>query len=1003
MQLSLLFLAFAWCSATIVAAEPPRLITFGGTNTVAAGDSLLSAMTPDARYIVFASDAGNLTAHDGGRQHTDIFVYDAQTRQTTLVSINASGTGGGDDDSAYASISADGRYVVFASAAENLVANDTNGVSDVFRRDLQLGTTELVSVALSGGVVPPSKGRRLLGASNPVMTPDGGYVAFESASTNLIAVDTNQTEKVFVRDMQSGTTALASGDRHDRQTAWSASLSSNATYIAFVAKPVSESPLSEYVFVRDLRTNPIYYVGVGSFTGEFNRSFAPVLSPNGGFVVFKAVPSAGSPVHLVQYDVGNWPPFRLATNSHLSTAPSLSADGRWLGFEENGHVYLRDMENKTNILISSSGAAAPPARGTSHAPVVSGDGRHVVFVSSATNLVPGISIGTTNTYHIYVRDVSAGVTRLVTVTTNGRPASISAAAQPLISHDGSRIAFDTDIATLVPGDNNKAFDVFLRDMESGVTTLISAEHPQRRALTGIRSATLKPNSVSADGRRVAFAMLDNIAIAGDTNRHVDVFVHDMSSGALLPQSAGSNGVFLTTRRAFQPFLSGEGQHVIFETSEPGGELYSGQRRLFWRRVDSGPAIEILNPFGTINEPMRLEWAAAINHDGTLVAAGRYLHDMTTGTRQPLNTPFTQGFTIMKPLFSPNEEWLAGKYGPGVAYIYAVHLHTNKTVLVSKDLNGQGVQAVGGVFNGSGRYFVFDAVSGSTNEVYRYDFESDATQLISTNGTESAVDYAGDLIAFSSANPPRQIYVRNVSSGSADLITRNAFGTGPASGDSRSPLISGDGRWIVFVSSASDLVSGDNNKADDIFVHDRVQRTTMLLTRSRAGHGAANALSSVPVLAADGRNVVFQSFASDLVEGDYNEERDIFTLRLGVGDSDNDGMDDDWEVAHFGNLNRDGAGDQDDDGQTDLQEFLAGTNPTNSSSILRVLTITRMGGGGTTVVWSAVVGRDYVVQFKDSLDATWTDASGSIEADSTSMSFTQESSSPQRFYRVIALQ
>ena len=150
--------------------------------------------------------------------------------------------------------------------------------------------------------------------------------------------------------------------------------------------------------------------------------------------------------------------------------------------------------------------------------------------------------------------------------------------------------------------------------------------------------------------------------------------------------------------------------------------------------------------------------------------------------------------------------------------------------------------------------------------------------------------------------------------------------------------------------------------------------------------------------------MFQSFANDLAEGDYNYERDIFVLKLGVGDSDSDGMDDDWEVAHFGDLSRDGAGDQDDDGQTDLQEFFAGTNPTNSGSILRVLTIIRLrGSGSTTVVWSAVAGRSYVVQYKDSLDGNWTNASGAIEADTTSMSFAHNSSSPLRFYRVVAVQ
>ena len=286
---------------------------------------------------------------------------------------------------------------MFASAAGNLVADDTNGVSDVFRRDLQLGTTELVSVALSGGLPAASTGRRFLGASKPVMTSDGRYVAFESASTNLVSGDTNQSEKIFLRDMQSGTTVLGSGDR---QTAWSASLSSNATYIAFVAKPVSESPLSEYVFVRDFRSGVTHWTGASVFPGEPSRSFEPVLAPDGRFVVFKAAPSAGSPVHVIQYDLASRQTTKLATNSHLSTAPSLSADGRWLAFEENGHIYLRDVENETNILISTSGAPVPPARGTSHAPVVSGDGRHVAFVSSATDLVPGISIGTTNTYHV---------------------------------------------------------------------------------------------------------------------------------------------------------------------------------------------------------------------------------------------------------------------------------------------------------------------------------------------------------------------------------------------------------------------------------------------------------------------------------------------------------------------------------------------------------------------------------------------------------------------------
>src|SRR5947208_15602856 len=95
------------------------------------------------------------------------------------------------------------------------------------------------------------------------------------------------------------------------------------------------------------------------------------------------------------------------------------------------------------------------------------------------------------------------------------------------------------------------------------------------------------------------------------------------------------------------------------------------------------------------------------------------------------------------------------------------------------------------------------------------------------------------------------------------------------------------------------------------------------------------------------------------------------------------MDDDWEMAYFGTLARDGGGDFDGDGQTDLQEFLAGTDPTNSGSVLRVLTLTSLGGGGARLIWSAAPGKTYRVQFKDNLDeAGWNSLPGSVIASGT---------------------
>ena len=262
---------------------------------------------------------------------------------------------------------------------------------------------------------------------------------------------------------------------------------------------------------------------------------------------------------------------------------------------------------------------------------------------------------------------------------------------------------------------------------------------------------------------------------------------------------------------------------------------------------------------------------------------------------------------------------------------------------------------------------------------------------------------GSIVAYnrSTHGETGDIVIHDLRTSIARVITAGFIPTNASARQFSAPSISADGRYAVFSTTLTNALAGDFNSRSDVYVYDRVQRSTLLVSRSRFGEGPAAGSSSDPVMARDGRDVVFQSFANDLVDGDYNQERDIFIVRLGVGDSDNDGMDDDWEVAHFGDLNRDGAGDRDSDGQTDLQEFFGGTDPTNRSSILRVLTITRLRGHSTTtVVWSAVTGREYVVQYKDSLDANWANVSGVIAADSTGMSFAHNSPSPRRYYRVV---
>src|SRR5439155_290654 len=186
------------------------------------------------------------------------------------------------------------------------------------------------------------------------------------------------------------------------------------------------------------------------------------------------------------------------------------------------------------------------------------------------------------------------------------------------------------------------------------------------------------------------------------------------------------------------------------------------------------------------------------------------------------------------------------------------------------------------------------------------------------------------------------------------------------------------------------------------VRDRLLGITMLVSMNLQGTASANGVSSKPVLAADGRTIVFQSFATDLIPGDYNYRRDVFVLHLGGADTDGDNMDDDWEMAYFGTLARDGTGDFDGDGQTDLEEFRAGTDPTDSGSVLRALRLTALNADGAKLIWGATPGKTYRVQFKENLnDAGWTYLAGQVLATGTTASLYDDApAATHRFYRVV---
>lgn len=160
-----------------------------------------ASISADDRFVAFQSHASNLVAGDVNGM-LDVFVRDRQVATTRLVSVSTSGAQG-DDQSWVPEISADGRFVTFTSAATNLVANDTNGMLDVFVRDLVAGTTSRVSL---GAASVEGNGYSFGSA----FSADARFVAFASSASNFVVGDTNAQVDVFVRDVVVGTTTRVS-------------------------------------------------------------------------------------------------------------------------------------------------------------------------------------------------------------------------------------------------------------------------------------------------------------------------------------------------------------------------------------------------------------------------------------------------------------------------------------------------------------------------------------------------------------------------------------------------------------------------------------------------------------------------------------------------------------------------------------------------------------------------------------------------------------------------
>lgn len=454
--LSLAFAALLFASSGWSGAPSTERASVSSAGAEANGPSFGPALSDDGRYVVFTSDATNLSPSDtNGR---DVFVRDRQTGITELVSIASDGAQA-NRPALFPTISGDGRYIAFQSDADNLVADDTNGVSDIFLHDRQTGVTERVSLTSAGGQANDD-------SFTPSVSADGRYVTFTSLADNLVPGDTNDDSDVFLCDLQTGIVELLSvstaGEIGDGPSgglgAGAARISSDGRYVVFGSFAGNLAPgdsnLRDDVFLRDRQTGVTELLSVSTADEPGNgHSMYPDVSDDGRYIIYHSL-----------------------------------ADNLVAG-DSNGQsdVFLRDRDTGATTLLSA-GIGGSAADGISHFAVISADGRFAAYPSDAANLVLGDTNGQRD---IFLQEIASGDVERVNISISGGESS-GPSSSAAIDGSANTVAYQSFADNLVAADSNDAPDIFVWG-----TPLLSAATPTPAALAGDADCSSAVNAIDA--------------------------------------------------------------------------------------------------------------------------------------------------------------------------------------------------------------------------------------------------------------------------------------------------------------------------------------------------------------------------------------------------------------------------------------------------------------------------------------------------------------------------
>jgi len=477
------------------------------------GQSRGASISNDGRYIVFGSDAENIRVAEFA-ESPELHVYDRDTDRTRPLVTFQGDTLAAYADTGHVDMSGDGNWVAYSSRAVFLINNDTNFSDDIFVTNRSNGQTERVSVASNGDEAEyPSY--------NPAISGDGRYVAFQSLETFGDETDTNNGVDVFVHDRDLNTTTRVSVSSTGQQA--------NDAWVQF-----------------------------------------PDISDDGRYVVFETSDS-----NLVEDDT--------------NICQGAGQMGQIFTFPCND-VFIHDRQSGETKRVSVT-ASGGEVTGVSTTTSISANGRFVVFQSGATAFIANDS---NDAIDIYLKDMLTGKVERVSVSSDDEQAN-DGSWNPEISANGRFVTFESRATNLDPADTNDHIDVFVHDRVSGVTKMLSV------CACGICSNDLSQRpAINGDGRVIAFESdATNLLVGlGDTNSTVDVFLHEWEPPAGDDDAIPDSGEFGPD--SSDVAYDGNGDEIIDASQSHVVSVHNHDTQYYF--TFAGPDGKVFEEFTAIDNP-----------------------------------------------------------------------------------------------------------------------------------------------------------------------------------------------------------------------------------------------------------------------------------------------------------------------------------------------------------------------------------------------------------------